>query len=81
MIVYTLEIWNRLMESRIKLQKLLVVANKLPQTTSWDVVKEMGGTELNESLKQGILLSFWYFSNIVPCSTPNLHLNQSKKIF
>lgn len=41
------------MESRIKLQKLLVIANKLPQASTFYTFKEKGGKEMTESLKQG----------------------------
>ncbi|KAG8184904.1 hypothetical protein JTE90_017759 [Oedothorax gibbosus] len=46
------EIWNRLMESRIKLQKLLVIANKLPQASTWNTVKDKGGKEMSDSLNK-----------------------------
>ncbi|XP_055930526.1 protein AATF-like isoform X1 [Argiope bruennichi] len=46
------EIWNRLLESRIKLQKLLQIINKLPQYSAYKKLKEKGGKELIESSKK-----------------------------
>ncbi|GBM87346.1 Protein AATF [Araneus ventricosus] len=46
------EIWNRLLESRIKLQKLLQTINKLPQYSSYKKLKDKGGKELIESSKK-----------------------------
>ncbi|GFU47136.1 protein AATF [Nephila pilipes] len=47
------EIMNRLFEARIKLQKLLLTVNKLPQFSVWKKLKEKGGKELSESLNKG----------------------------
>ncbi|CAL1289372.1 unnamed protein product [Larinioides sclopetarius] len=46
------EIWNRLLESRIKLQKLLQIVNKLPQYSSYKKLKDKGDKELIESSKK-----------------------------
>lgn len=47
------EILNRLVEARIKLQKLLLIVNKLPQFSVWEKLKEKGGKELSEHLNKG----------------------------
>ncbi|KFM74481.1 Protein AATF, partial [Stegodyphus mimosarum] len=58
------EIWNRLCECRIKLQKLLILANKLPQSDKWQSLTDKGGKPLAENLNKGcssikMLLNNW----------------------
>ncbi|XP_035228895.1 protein AATF-like [Stegodyphus dumicola] len=58
------EIWNRLCECRIKLQKLLILANKLPQSDRWQSLTDKGGKPLAENLNKGcssikMLLNNW----------------------
>ncbi|GIY64715.1 protein AATF [Caerostris extrusa] len=65
------EIWNRLLESRIRMQKLLITANKLPQYSSWEEVKEKGGLELKENLNKSyqsmkqLMKSFMELQNVL----------------
>ncbi|GFY49494.1 protein AATF [Trichonephila inaurata madagascariensis] len=47
------EIMNNLLEARIKLQKLLITVNKLPQFSVWKRLKEKGGKEFREQLSKG----------------------------
>ncbi|GFV77190.1 protein AATF [Trichonephila clavipes] len=47
------EIMNNLLETRIKLQKLLITVNKLPQFAVWESLKEKGGKEFREQLSKG----------------------------
>ncbi|XP_015924137.1 protein AATF [Parasteatoda tepidariorum] len=47
------EIWNKLCECRIKLQKLLIVSNKLPQTSSWLSIRNKIGEEVPDIVSKG----------------------------
>ena len=44
-----LQAWDTLLEWRIRLQKLLVAANRLPQPPYWSVVATAGGQELQQA--------------------------------
>ncbi|XP_068445737.1 protein AATF [Clinocottus analis] len=46
-----LALWDQLLESRIKIQKVLVTANQLPQTPTFPEFKRRGGDELAGELK------------------------------
>ncbi|XP_054707536.1 protein AATF-like isoform X2 [Uloborus diversus] len=47
------ELWNKLCESRIKLQKLLILSNKLPQFDTWTNLKSKGGKDFMENQNKG----------------------------
>ncbi|KAG8451333.1 hypothetical protein GDO86_003517 [Hymenochirus boettgeri] len=44
-------LWDQLLEGRIKMQKALLLANQLPQTDTYEVLKKEGSTEFAKSLK------------------------------
>ncbi|XP_026536257.1 protein AATF isoform X2 [Notechis scutatus] len=44
-------LWDQLLESRIKLQKALLIANQLPQPDTFSEFKEKGGQEYSNVLK------------------------------
>ncbi|KAG7483646.1 hypothetical protein MATL_G00040590 [Megalops atlanticus] len=46
-----LALWDQLLEGRIKLQKSLLIANQLPQPTSFPEFKRRGGPEFAAALK------------------------------
>ncbi|XP_067135883.1 protein AATF-like [Centruroides vittatus] len=48
-----LTLWDCLLECRIKLQKLLVIANKLPQPDNFNCFLEEGDIDYNDFTKQG----------------------------
>lgn len=47
------ELFNRLCECRIKLQKLLIISNKLPQSNCWKALKKTGGKEVTNLINKG----------------------------
>ncbi|GFR18841.1 protein AATF [Trichonephila clavata] len=49
------EIMNNLLEARIKLQKLLITVNRLPQFSVWERLKEKGGKEFRERLSKVVM--------------------------
>ncbi|KAM4701747.1 protein AATF [Discoglossus pictus] len=46
-----IELWDQLLEGRIKMQKALLTANQLPQPDTFPVFKKEGGSEFSSSLK------------------------------
>ena len=43
-------LWDSLLENRIRLQKMLLEVNKLPQHDVFDEFREKGGSQIKESL-------------------------------
>ena len=43
-------LWDSLLENRIRLQKMLLEVNKLPQHDVFDEFREKGGRQIKESL-------------------------------
>ena len=49
-VVHQIALWDSVLENRIRLQKLLVEINKLPQHDVFDEVKEKGGSQCKDPL-------------------------------
>ena len=48
--------WDCLLENRIRLQKMLVEVNKLPQHDAFDDIKERGGGQIKDPLNNSKLV-------------------------
>ncbi|NXA50905.1 AATF protein, partial [Nothocercus julius] len=48
-----LALWDHLLEGRIKMQKVLLTANRLPQPDTYPVFKKEGGQEFDNAVKNG----------------------------
>ncbi|XP_068765700.1 protein AATF isoform X1 [Struthio camelus] len=48
-----LALWDQLLEGRIKMQKVLLTANRLPQPDTFPVFKKEGGQEFDNAVKNG----------------------------
>lgn len=48
-----LGLWDSLLESRIKLQKVNVITNQLPQPKAWSLFSQLGDKELDAEIKEG----------------------------
>ncbi|NWI19287.1 AATF protein, partial [Crypturellus soui] len=48
-----LALWDHLLEGRIKMQKVLLTANRLPQPDTYPTFKKEGGQEFDEAVKNG----------------------------
>ncbi|XP_067165830.1 protein AATF [Apteryx mantelli] len=48
-----LVLWDQLLEGRIKMQKVLLTANRLPQPDTFPVFKKEGGQEFDNAVKNG----------------------------
>ena len=45
-------IWDSLLEGRIKLQKVLLIVNQLPQPDAWDQFLDAAGPDYNSVLAE-----------------------------
>ncbi|NWJ04653.1 AATF protein, partial [Crypturellus undulatus] len=48
-----LALWDHLLEGRIKMQKVLLTANRLPQPDTYPTFKKEGGQEFDDAVKNG----------------------------
>ncbi|NXG34804.1 AATF protein, partial [Dromaius novaehollandiae] len=48
-----LALWDQLLEGRIKMQKVLLTANRLPQPDTFPIFKKEGGQEFDNAVKNG----------------------------
>ncbi|XP_015685494.1 protein AATF-like, partial [Protobothrops mucrosquamatus] len=62
-------LWDQLLESRIKLQKALLIANQIPQPDTFSEFKKRGGQEFSNVLKNSkdlsVIMCFNIIDNIV----------------
>ncbi|XP_063152803.1 protein AATF [Candoia aspera] len=72
-------LWDQLLESRIKLQKALLIANQLPQPDTFSEFKKRGGQEFSNVLKNNYKALKALLRSLVDLQDELLHQNSGTR--